>query len=137
VSAIPAKLRKAVIERAFNRCEYCLLSQVGQEAVFHIDHVKPLAASGETVLENLALACVSCSLRKSSRESAADPATGLETRLFSPISDSWNDHFAWLDVVVVPLTDVGRTTLNALAMNRPIILAIRAEEALRGRHPPE
>ena len=29
---------------------------------FHIDHIKPLAADGQTVAENLALACVSCSL---------------------------------------------------------------------------
>ena len=27
--------------RALGRCEYCQLSQAGQEATFHIDHVMP------------------------------------------------------------------------------------------------
>lgn len=36
---IPSNLRKTVIRRAVNRCEYCRLSQKGQEATFHIDHI--------------------------------------------------------------------------------------------------
>ena len=50
---IPAGLRRLVIQKAANCCEYCGLSQEGQEATFHIDHVIPLAAGGETVAENL------------------------------------------------------------------------------------
>lgn len=45
---IPAALRRLVIERAANRCEYCGLAQVSQIATFHIDHVIPVAAGGET-----------------------------------------------------------------------------------------
>jgi 5-methylcytosine-specific restriction endonuclease McrA len=63
------------------RCEYCGLSQEGQEATFHIDHVIPLAAGGKTVAENLALACVSCSLRKAARQTAIDPQSGKEVAL--------------------------------------------------------
>lgn len=61
---IPASLRRLVVQRAGDRCEYCGLSQVGQAATFHIDHVIPIAAGGGTVAANLALACVSCSLYK-------------------------------------------------------------------------
>lgn len=32
-----AGLRRLVVERAGNRCEYCRLAQEGQEATFHID----------------------------------------------------------------------------------------------------
>lgn len=64
MSDIPQSLREEVILRARNRCEYCRLSQLGQEAAFHIDHVIPRAAGGPTTSTNLALACVSCSLRK-------------------------------------------------------------------------
>jgi hypothetical protein len=39
MSLIGARLRRAVIRRAADRCEYCGLSQAGQEATFHIDHV--------------------------------------------------------------------------------------------------
>jgi 5-methylcytosine-specific restriction endonuclease McrA len=86
MSDIPASLRDEVVLRAGNRCAYCGVSQAGQEAVFHIDHVVPRVASGPTELSNLALACVSCSLRKWARRSAPDPATGEEMPLFNPRS---------------------------------------------------
>jgi hypothetical protein len=122
--------------RAGNRCEYCGLSQDGQEAAFHVDHVIPRVAGGPTELGNLALACVSCSLRKSARQFVPDPLTGEDAQLFSPRKQSWRDHFRWEGEVVKPLTPTGRATLAALAMNRPLALAIRLEEAARGRHPP-
>jgi hypothetical protein len=129
-------LRRIVVDRAQGRCEYCKLSQQGQEATFHIDHVIPVKEGGETTAENLALACVSCSLRKAARLRATDPETGTESVLFSPRRDSWDEHFHWEGVRLVARTARGRATVAALAMNRPLILAIRTEEALIGRHPP-
>ncbi|WP_437338603.1 HNH endonuclease [Sorangium sp. So ce394] len=73
---MPATLQRRVRERAADRCEYCRLAQVGQEATFHIDHVQPRHEGGMTTLENLALACVSCSLRKGARTHGSDPTTG-------------------------------------------------------------
>ncbi len=136
MSDIPDALREQVALRAGNRCEYCGLSQAGQEAAFHVDHVVPRVAGGPTALDNLALACVSCSLRKWARRTAPDPATGEEVPLFSPRFQVWGDHFQWDGAVVVPLTPTGRATVAALAMNRALALAIRLEEAERGRHPP-
>ena len=66
--AIPQTLRNLVILQAGNRCEYCRLSQVGQEATFHVDHIVPVTDSGPTEEGNLALACVSCSLKKGARQ---------------------------------------------------------------------
>ena len=136
MSGVPAGLRRLVAKRARGRCEYCQLSQEGQEATFHIDHIAPQSADGPTTAENLALACVSCSLRKASRRSAPDPATGRQLPLFHPRRQAWADHFRWDGVTVVGLTPTGRTTVAALQMNRPLIHAIRTEEVLRGRHPP-
>jgi hypothetical protein len=133
---IPAHLRRQVIERAQNRCEYCGLSQAGQEAVFHIDHVVPVNVGGKTVLGNLALACVSCSLRKGARLTARDAQTGNEVRLFNPRSDPWLLHFRWNGVRVIGVSPTGRATVAAFKLNRPAAQAIRQEEALRGRHPP-
>jgi hypothetical protein len=62
MTTIPASLRRLVIQRADNRCEYCRISQIGQVATFHIDHIVPVVAGGETIAKNLALACVSCKL---------------------------------------------------------------------------
>ena len=74
--AIPANLRRQVVQRAANCCEYCGLAQTGQEATFHVDHVVPVVAGGQSTSENLALACVSCSLRKGARLLLVDPHTG-------------------------------------------------------------
>ncbi len=136
MSPLHARLRRLVVRRAGNRCEYCGLSQEGQEATFHIDHILPQAAGGPTAAENLALACVSCSLRKEARRSARDPATGHVVPLFHPRRQRWTRHFHWEGVELVGQTPTGRATVAALHMNRPLILAIRQEEAERGRHPP-
>lgn len=133
---IPEALRSRVIRRAERRCEYCGLSQDGQEATFHIDHVVPRRADGQTVLENLALACVSCSLRKGAREHAVDPEDGQEVPLFNPRWQSWAEHFRWEGARLIGRTPTGRATITLLQMNRPLILAIREEEMLLGRHPP-
>ena len=136
MSDISASLREEVTLRAGNRCEYCGLSQLGQEATFHMDHVIPRAAGGPTTADNLALACVSCSLRKWALQTATDPESGEEVPLFNPRALVWAAHFLWDGLRVVPLTPIGRATVATLALNRPVILAIRQEEALRGRHPP-
>lgn len=136
MSHVPAQLRRLVIRRAGNRCEYCQLSQIGQEATFHIDHIVPESAGGETVEDNLALACVSCSLRKEARQSGVDQKTKKRARLFHPRLDSWDDHFHLVGVEVEGLTAIGRVTVELLKLNRPSILLIREEESLRGRFPP-
>jgi hypothetical protein len=48
---IPVSLQRRVRVRASERCEYCRIAQVGQEATFHVDHVMPQAAGGVTSLE--------------------------------------------------------------------------------------
>ena len=133
---VPRQLHRAVLHRAGGRCEYCGLSQAGQEARFHVDHIHPRAEGGLTVLENLALACVSCSLRKGARRTASDPLTGKSEPIFHPRRQAWSDHFQWKGCRVVGRTPTGRATVDGLKMNRMLAQSIRAEEARRGRHPP-
>jgi hypothetical protein len=125
-----------VIERAHNRCEYCLLSQIGQEAAFHVDHIFAEANGGKTEEPNLAFACVSCSLRKEARQSGRDPESGKRVRLFNPRRDKWAEHFRLLGFEVEGITAIGRATVEVLRLNRPAILLIREEEMLRDRFPP-
>lgn len=132
---ITARLRQLVVSRSSFRCGYCHLSQFGQEATFHIDHVSPITRGGRTSVDNLALACVSCSLRKGARVAAIDPATGGEVPIFNPRRDVWSETFSWEGVRLIGLTPTGRATVQALDLNRPLILAIRQEEAALGRHP--
>ena len=134
---IPAEVRRLVSQRAIGRCEYCGLSQEGQEATFHIDHIIPVAAGGQIIVENLALACVSCSLRKAARQTATDPQTGEEVTLYHPRQERWSEHFRWRVFAWLARGRPGRATVIALDMNRPLILAIRQEEEKLGRHPPQ
>jgi hypothetical protein len=127
-------LRKLVIRRAGNRCEYCQLSQEGQEATFHIDHIVPLAVGGQTAPENLALACVSCSLKKGAKEFVRLRG-GEKTRLFNPRIDKWRDHFEWKNTILAARSELGNAMIALLDLNRPIILAIREEEKYLKRHP--
>lgn len=133
---IPSALCRLAIQRAGDRCEYCGLSQAGQAATFHIDHIIPVVAGGTTTEDNLALACVSCSLRKASRQIISEPKTGESVPIFNPRQQNWKDHFQWDGVQVIGVTGTGRATIAALAMNRAIMLAIRSEEMLLTRHPP-
>lgn len=136
MSDVSARLRQEVVFRAGDRCECCGLSQLGQEATFHIDHVVPRAAGGPTTAANLALACVSCSLRKWAKQTATERESGMDVPLFNPRTQVWNEHFRWEGEKIAPLTATGRATVAALAMNRSLIVAIRHEETARGRHPP-
>jgi hypothetical protein len=123
---IPRELAAQVRNRAAGVCEYCQLPQACQEAAFHIDHVVPRSAGGETTLENLALACVTCSLRKAARTAARDPRSGSMVALFHPRRDRWHDHFRWMrGWRFSGRTPTGRATIRALGMNRPAIIAVR------------
>jgi hypothetical protein len=90
---------------------------------------------GPTTEDNLALACVSCSLHKTAKHVVPDPDSGLDTPLYDPRTQRWIEHFRWEGVRVEGVTTVGRATIFALQMNRPFLLAIRSEEAILGRHP--
>lgn len=120
MSHIPARLRRLVIERAGNSCEYCGLAQTDQAATFHIDHLNPVAAGGLTDGSNLALACVASSLYKSARLTAQDPQTGLDAPLFHPRQQVWQQHFRWESVYIIGTTPIGHATVIALKMNRPL-----------------
>ena len=135
-TGIPASLQRRVRARAADQCEYCRLPQHGQEATFHVDHIVPRRAHGPTTLDNLALACVSCSLRKGARTRVEHPDGGEPVSLFHPRRESWTDHFAVAgDGTIDSTTLVGRATIAALAMNRQSAIAIRWELMQLRRHP--
>lgn len=57
-----ADLRNLVWRRAGGYCEYCQLHQDFDSLPHHMDHVIARKHHGPNTEENLALACVNCSL---------------------------------------------------------------------------
>lgn len=134
---IPGVLVRKVRLRARGFFEYCRLPQDSQEATFHVDHVHPRSAAGPTSLDNLALACVTCSLRKAARLKGHDSRSRKSVLLFNPRQDDWSRHFEFTARWRLRgRTPTGRATVAALGMNRGAIVAIRNELADQDRFPP-
>lgn len=126
-SSIPRSLREAVSLRDAGRCRYCQLAQLGHGATFHVDHILPRSRGGSTSLDNLALQCPNCSLRKADRIAMVDPQTGQSVPLYHPLTQAWTEHFRLLgDATCVGLTPAGRATVEALHMNELIPRFARA-----------
>ena len=127
LSAIPKTLRQRIFARDRGMCRYCRLIQIGQAAVFHINHIIPKSKGGPTEESNLALQCPYCSLHKSNKLNAADSTTGDLFELFHPLKQAWNEHFV-LDNSgnCHGRTGVGRATIEALHMNDSLPRAARA-----------
>jgi hypothetical protein len=139
MTLISASLREEVVQRAEGRCEYCRLAQQTQVATFPVDHVLPVADSGETVLANLALACPRCNAVKWRRVTGVDPGSGATVRLFNPRAQIWSDHFRWSEAdtaVLEGLTPIGRATVAGLELNHARHLEVRRWLILLELHPP-
>jgi hypothetical protein len=120
-------------------CAYCLSPEEYNDAIFELEHIVPRSAGGETVFENLCLACPLCNRYKSNFQTAPDPETGQEVRLFHPHRDNWLEHFAWLEdgVTLWGLTPVGRVTIIRLKLNRPVLVRLRGLWRDLGVFPPQ
>lgn len=105
---------------------------------FEFEHIIPRSAGGETVFENLCLACPSCNRYKATRQTAVDPITGETVSLFHPQRQLWEEHFSWNNdaTEIIGLTPVGRATISALKMNRPQLIRVRGMWVKMGEHPP-
>ena len=72
------------------------------------------------------------------KNTAIDPETKIETPLFNPRSDRWQDHFVWSNdkLRLLGTTPTGRATVNALDCNRDRLISIRIADIAINRHPP-
>ncbi|MFM7130542.1 MAG: HNH endonuclease, partial [bacterium] len=93
---------------------------------------------GPTAFKNLCLACPSCNRHKSNR-TVGLTNHGIETRLFHPQLDVWQNHFEWSvdGTLIVAITDIGNATIHSLKMNRPQLISLRALWVIVGKHPPD
>jgi hypothetical protein len=114
---IVPSLRRLVIERASQRCEYCLLHRNYGITPHEVDHIYAQKHGGQTNEENLCLSCFECNRYKGSDICSLDPLTGEVVALFHPRREQWSQHFAVKTGVIEPLTPQGRVTVRLLRLN--------------------
>lgn len=126
---------QAVRARARHRCEYCHFPESLAEVPFHLDHVIAQQHGGQTVPENLALACGFCNRYKGPNLSGIDPDSRQITPLFNPRQEVWHEHFGWDGARLVGKSVVGRATVQTLRLNRTDALAVRQLLMQEGVYP--
>src|SRR5687767_3221253 len=118
-----AATKQFVHERADFTCEYCQTSQrtIGDDPA------------------NLCLSCASCNLSKAKATAAKDPLIGQTVPLFNPRTQSWSEHFQWIEngTQVLGLTPEGRATVMRFRMNLTRLIDARFVWVRGGVHPPD
>lgn len=114
---VPAELRRTILERAGEHCEYCLFPQAFAYLTFEVEHIVAEKHGGATVADNLALACAYCNRFKGSDPGSFDPQTGQLVPFYDPRRQQWADHFRIEGARIVPLTPEGRVTAAILQFN--------------------
>lgn len=137
-SRVTAQQKKAVAERANGCCEYCRSQARFAIQPFSIEHIIPRSLGGETTLDNLALACQGCNNHKYNKTEGRDLISGDITSFYHPRQQRWSEHFAWNNdfTLVIGLTSIGRTTVEALQLNREGVVNLRKVLYATGEHPP-
>jgi hypothetical protein len=110
---------REVASRAGHRCEYCHAPEAIFNFPFEVEHIVPAARDGGDDLNNLALACRSCNLRKGSQLVFLDDQSGSTSCLYNPRQHHWTEHF-FVEAetgIIHGATIIGRATVACLEMN--------------------
>jgi hypothetical protein len=118
-NSISTELRKLVINRASERCEYCLIHSCYSIYTHEVDHIIAIKHGGKTSSENLALSCLSCNRHKGSDFATIDAATGEIVPLFNPRRQIWDEHFYFEGARIEGKTQIGQATARLLQFNLP------------------
>lgn len=117
---IPETLRRIVISRAKNRCEYCKIFAIYSFLTFHIEHIISTKHGGQTVQNNLAYSCPICNLNKGSDIATILTSPTKPIRFFNPRIDNWDNHFQIESSgFISPKTEIGQATIKILDLNHP------------------
>jgi hypothetical protein len=117
MSYVSAALRRLVIERADDQCEYCRFPPAVSLFAFEMEHIIAEKHDGITEADNLALSCPCCNRFKGSDLGSIDPETQQLTPFFHPRLQQWSDHFRQEGGIIIPLTPEGRVTAKVLQFN--------------------
>ena len=138
MSYLPDELKNKIRRAAQNRCAYCLTPQEIVSMPLEIEHLQPTAEGGTDEEENLWLACRNCNGFKHAKTLAVDPQTNVETAIFNPRKQIWNEHFEFSEdeTEIVGKTVCGRATVIALRLNFEQAVSARKIWVSVGWYPP-
>lgn len=134
-SYIGAALRRQVIARANQRCEYCRIHEDDSYFGCEVDHVISLKHGGATDEANLAYACMTCNRQKGSDLGSIDWRTGQLVRFYNPRKDTWQEHFILEGEIIRPITVIGEVTARIFELNSEERILERRVLILLGRYP--
>jgi HNH endonuclease len=136
---ISITIQREVIRLSNGCCEYCLHPESYSTDYYHFDHIISLFEGGKNELGNIARSCGRCNILKSQITHAFDPVTGRIFPLYNPRKDVWTEHFGWSDdeLLVYGLTEIGRTTIEVLQLNRESAVNLRRLLKMVKLHPPK
>ena len=135
--SISKTLRRFVIQRAQDCCEYCLLHQDDSPDTHQLDHLIAVRHKGKTNRENLACACTECNRNKGTDFGTIEQNTGQVIFLFNPRQQNWKDHFRFEGARIVGLTPTGNATIELLHLNDDHRLLEREMLIAADRYPPK
>ncbi|MCI0359868.1 MAG: HNH endonuclease [Planctomycetaceae bacterium] len=136
--AIPRRVRERVRARAGKRCEYCQHLDEFECTPLACEHVIPRSLGAGDTFDELAWSCIGCNGHKSNKTEEIDPHTGRVVPLFNPRRQSWRRHFRWSEnyLMIEGRTATGRATIQALQLNRQVLMNLRHVLRITGHHPP-
>jgi hypothetical protein len=134
---IPAPVRREVIARAENLCEYCLIHDDDTFFGCEVDHIISEKHGGPTDEDNLSLACLTCNRNKGSDIASLVPGTDRLVRFFNPRTGCWNEHFkrSGDGITLEAITDIGEATARIFGFNTSERLLEREALRIVGRYP--
>lgn len=136
--SLPPQLKKIIIERANGLCEYCRSQARFSTQAFSVEHIIPISCGGETILDNLALACQGCNNHKYTKTMGLNPISGEMVPLYNPRKEPWQMHFNWNDdyTLIIGITPIGCATVETMKLNREGLVNLRRLLYSIGEHPP-
>jgi len=134
-SAVSARLRRLVFQRAHGICEYCLIHEEDACFSFHVDHISSRKQKGSTTSDNLALACLRCNVSKGTDPGVIIGRPPRLVRLYHPRQDRWDEHFRIFAARIHPVSEIGEATVSLLDLNAQDRLLLRCALVKAGRYP--
>ena len=128
-------LKTIVINRAGNRCEYCLVPKILSNFEFHIEHVVSIQHGGTSLPDNLAYCCSFCNWKKGTNLATLILPNDEMIRIFNPRKQNWQEHFSTVAGKIIPLSKTGVATAQLLEFNLPERVEVRLELAKAGFYP--